>query len=423
MMQNNRMVTEPARRVKITGRYDVVVVGGGVAGVAAAVAASRCGAKTLLVEKEYALGGLATLGLVVAYLPLCDGKGKQVSFALAEELLLLTTHDGSAAVPQCWLKNGDQEKRSKQRYSLHFNAASAILLLEEFICDNGIDLLYDTRFSTVIKSNGRIEAGVFENKSGRIAVECGSIVDSTGDADVCFAAGEQTISLDTNTAGGWYYTTGEEGLELFKLYRPFDPEGKVVPENGGKGYSGSDGRSVTEHMLDSRVMIREHIAAIRSIRGDETIWPFLIPTFAGFRMTRRLKGGMDFPANDRESYADSIGLIGDWRKRGPVYSIPFRALAAVSTLNLVAAGRCISAGGYGWDQSRSIPACAVTGQAAGTAAAISDAPSLIDTDKLQHNLRNQGCKLHPNEEVTRYCATIRKMKSTGDADNPVDTCN
>lgn len=391
------MVTEPARKVKITGRYDVVVVGGGVAGVAAAVAASRCGAKTLLVEKEYALGGLATLGLVVAYLPLCDGKGKQVSFALAEELLLLTTRDGSAAVPQCWLKNGDHAKRSNQRYCLHFNAASVILLLEEFICDNGIDLLYDTRFSTVIKSNGRIQAAVFENKSGRIAIECGSIVDSTGDADVCFAAGEQTISLDTNTAGGWYYATSDKGPELFKLYKPFDPEGNIVPENGGKGYSGSDGRSVTELMLDSRTMIREHVAGIRSKRGDEAIWPFLVPTFAGFRMTRRLKGRTDFLACDRKIYSDSIGLIADWRESGPVYSIPFSALAAVSTPNLVTAGRCISADGYGWDQSRSIPGCAVTGQAAGTAAAISDIPALIDTGKLQQKLRNHGCKLHPDE--------------------------
>ncbi|MCD4823482.1 MAG: FAD-dependent oxidoreductase [Phycisphaerae bacterium] len=397
MKQIDGTVTEPARNIKITGRYDVVVVGGGVAGVAAAVAASRCGAKTLLVEKEYALGGLATLGLVVAYLPLCDGRGQQVSFALAEELLLLTTRDGSATVPQCWLKNGDQAKRASERYFLHFNPASAILLLEEFICDNGVDLLYDTRFSTVIKSNGRIEAAVFENKSGRIAIECGSIVDATGDADICVAAGEQTISLDTNTAGGWYYATSDKGLELFKLYKPFDPEGKVVPENGGKGYSGSDGRSVTEHMLDSRAMIRQHVAGIRSKRGDETIWPFLIPTFAGFRMTRRLKGRTDFLASDREIYADSIGLIGDWRESGPVYSIPFSALAAVSTSNLVTAGRCISADGYGWDQSRSIPACVVTGQAAGTAAAFSDTPALIDTGKLQQELGNQGCKLRLDE--------------------------
>lgn len=398
-MRTDKTITEPTRKVQITGRYDVVVVGGGIAGVAAAVAAARGGAKTLLVEKEFALGGLATLGLVVAYLPLCDGKGKQVSFALAEEMLLLTTRDGSAAVPQCWGKNGDQAKRSKQRYFLEYNAASVVLLLEEFVCDNGIDLLYDTRFSTVIKNKERIEAVVFENKSGRFAVECGSIVDATGDADVCVSAGEQTISLDTNTAGGWYYATSSKGQELFKLYKPFDPEGKIIPDNGGKGYCGSDGRSVTDHMLDSRAMIRQHIGDIRSERRDEKIWPFLIPTLAGFRMTRRIKGRTDFLACNRKFHADSIGLIGDWRKSGPVYSIPFSALTAISTTNLVTAGRCISANGYGWDQSRAIPACAVTGQAAGTAAAISDTPALIDTGKLQQTLKNNGCKLHLDEDA------------------------
>ena len=190
--------------------------------------------------------------------------------------------------------------------------------MEKFVCDNGVDLLYDTRFSTVIRDNDRIEAVIFENKSGRFAIECGSIVDATGDADVCSAAGEQTISLDTNTAGGWYYANSSKGLELFKLYRPFDPEGKIVPENGGKGYSGSNGCSVTAHMLDSRTMIRRHIAEIRSKRDDETIIPFLIPTFAGFRMTRRLKSAVDFLACDRKDYGDSIGLIGVWRKPGPV---------------------------------------------------------------------------------------------------------
>ena len=68
-------------------RYDVVVCGGGVAGVAAALAAARHGARTCLLEKEYALGGLATLGLIVVYLPLCDGEGVQMSGGLAEELL------------------------------------------------------------------------------------------------------------------------------------------------------------------------------------------------------------------------------------------------------------------------------------------------------------------------------------------------
>ena len=72
----NSFVTEPERRLEIKEKYDVVVVGGGIAGISAALAAARGGAKTLLIEKEFSLGGLATLGLVTIYLPLCDGRGR-----------------------------------------------------------------------------------------------------------------------------------------------------------------------------------------------------------------------------------------------------------------------------------------------------------------------------------------------------------
>lgn len=108
---------EPARKTPIVGAYDVAVVGGGVAGIAAALAAARCGAKTILIEKQFALGGLATLGLVTIYLPLCDGCGRQVSFGLAEELLRLSIRHGwEDRYPAPWLENGTQEERKKRRF-------------------------------------------------------------------------------------------------------------------------------------------------------------------------------------------------------------------------------------------------------------------------------------------------------------------
>ena len=82
-------IFESGKKINLYNNYDVVVCGGGIAGVSAALSAARAGAKTLLIEREFALGGLATLGLIVVYLPLCDGKGKQVSFGIVEELLRL----------------------------------------------------------------------------------------------------------------------------------------------------------------------------------------------------------------------------------------------------------------------------------------------------------------------------------------------
>ncbi|NLG37001.1 MAG: FAD-dependent oxidoreductase, partial [Clostridiales bacterium] len=81
---------EEQNRIPVQGSYDVVVVGGGVAGVAAAGAAARSGARTLLIEKSISLGGLATIGLINIYLPLCDGMGHKVTTGIAEELLLLS---------------------------------------------------------------------------------------------------------------------------------------------------------------------------------------------------------------------------------------------------------------------------------------------------------------------------------------------
>lgn len=132
-------ITEPARKIPVRGDYDVVVCGGGIAGVAAAVAAARSGASVCLLEKECALGGLATLGLVVVYLPLCDGMGHLVSTGLAEELLLLSARDGSAEVPACWQPGGGREERKTTRYLLEFNPASYILELERFVVDSGVD--------------------------------------------------------------------------------------------------------------------------------------------------------------------------------------------------------------------------------------------------------------------------------------------
>ena len=111
-------VIEPQRRLAIRDRYDVIVVGGGIAGVAAAVAAAREGAKTCLIEKEYALGGLATLGNIIIYLPLCDGMGHKVSGGLAEALLKLSVCDGSQDstsggrdIPDCWKHPAPPEQR------------------------------------------------------------------------------------------------------------------------------------------------------------------------------------------------------------------------------------------------------------------------------------------------------------------------
>ena len=93
MSKSHAVIVEPSRELEVLGDYDVVVVGGGIAGVAAALASARGGAKTCLLEKFCALGGLATIGNVIIYLPLCDGRGHQVSAGICEELFRLSVND------------------------------------------------------------------------------------------------------------------------------------------------------------------------------------------------------------------------------------------------------------------------------------------------------------------------------------------
>ena len=99
----------------INSECDCLIAGGGFAGISAALAAARQGAKVVLVEKAFILGGLGTAGIVTIYLPLCDGNGRQVSFGIAEELFRLSIEHGAEdRYPDAWLEQGKEEKRKKQ---------------------------------------------------------------------------------------------------------------------------------------------------------------------------------------------------------------------------------------------------------------------------------------------------------------------
>lgn len=397
-MSNPETILEPERRTPVLGAYDVVIVGGGIAGVAAAVASARVGASTALVEKESALGGLATLGNVVKYLPLCDGAGNKVCGGLAEELGRLAVQEGGGEMPDCWQDGGDFQARRRTRFVLTFNPVSYLLALEQTVVEAGVDLWYDTRLCAVTKRDGALEALSVENKSGRNALRCKAVVDASGDADVCTLAGEETVSHDTNVACGWFHYAKGGQVHLQPLTQPFafDPSG--LPE-GVRGYSGTDGRDVTAQILESRRLIRQRLERLRADAPHIRLSPVFVPTIATFRMTRRLKGELELSLADAgRHFPDSVGVAAHWRKKGVVFQIPLRALAAAHTRNLLAAGRCVSARGECWDVLRVIVPAAVTGEAAGTAAALAAGLcageiAALNTETLQARLVSQGVPL------------------------------
>ena len=385
--------------IPVVDTTDVLVAGGGIAGIAAALSASRGGAKVLLIEKSVAFGGLATLGNVIVYLPLCDGTGRQVSAGIAEELLLLaettnTEHTpgvrpGFASIPVCWRESSSREARTTKRYTVEYNASTYLLALEELLLREGVRILYDTRCISVIKEAGRISHIVVADKSGISAIGVGNVIDGTGDADICAWSDESIESCTTNVACGWFYYLSDGEVKLSRSSDRFAENPSELPV-GVTGYSCGTGSDVSAQVIASRKLMRKRLATL----GPEA-HPIGIPGMASFRMSRRLRGSSEISAKDASGHDsdDTIGIVGDWRRPGPSYAIPFGSLYG-RTPNLLAVGRCISVANDLWDVTRAIPACAVTGQAAGSAAALAVSsrcdPSEVAVTDLRESLQKDG---------------------------------
>lgn len=182
--------------VPIIDDYDVIVIGGGVAGMGAALSAKRNGCQVLLIEKGVCLGGLATLGLIVYYEPLCDGKGPKIMTGIAEELLKASIKYGFNTLPEEWKSNSTLKMETNKRYQTHFSAPAFTLALDEIIDVWGIDILYDTVFSTTVMDGKGCEGIILESKSGKIAYTAKTFIDTTGDLDVMSRSGAPYVVND-----------------------------------------------------------------------------------------------------------------------------------------------------------------------------------------------------------------------------------
>ena len=390
-------------KTPITHQCDVLVAGGGVAGIAAALAAARQGAKVCLIEKQFMLGGLGTAGLVTIYLPLCDGEGTQVSFGIAEELLRLSIcHGYEKDYPAAWLDGGSDEEKKKHRFQVRYNPQLFAIEAEQLLLQEGIKILYGTSICSVSKEEDKITSVIIENKSGRSAIAVKSVVDATGDADVCVFAGEDTaLYKSQNVLVSWYYYTGQKGYDLNMLgYIEAPDELKSEKEKelslGRRHFQGVDGEEISEMMCLSHEALLKDVLERRT--KDDTFFPVTMATIPQLRMTRRVQGMYTMTLqDDRAEFEDSVGMVGNWRKRGPVYEVPFSCLHGNKVKNLITAGRCISANDPMWEIMRVIPVCAVTGEAAGIAAAMTDDFMGIDIAELQKRLQEQGVKLFYEE--------------------------
>lgn len=383
---------------------DVLVCGGGVAGVAAAVSAARSGKRVILTERMFMLGGLATAGLVTIYLPLCDGNGNQVSFGLAEELLKLSVahwHDNERGYSN-WIENPQINTDKTPRYEVNFNPQLFAISVEQLLIKENVKILYGTTAVATSVENNKIRAVICENKSGRFGITAKSYVDAAGDADLAKFSDTPTETFKQgNVLAAWYYSNKNNGYGLNMLGFADIPDSQKSENNkvellSNMRYSGLDGDEISAMMCRTHNSIMNSVSKGQEEYGD--FQPVTIATIPQLRMTRRVRG--EYTLDDIEThkyFGDSIGLVSNWRKRGPIYEVPFRTLYNSKTKNLVFAGRVTSCTDEMWDIMRVIPCCAVTGEAAGIAASMCDDMAKLDVSKLQKELKYRGVKLHCND--------------------------
>jgi hypothetical protein len=397
-------------------------VGGGIAGIAAALESVRSGLHTALVEKTILWGGLATSGLVPVYMPLCDGSGRQVTFGIAEELLEWSIKYGPGHIPAGWTDGTQEEYDTRykdlyvqgkldKRYATIFSPVAFAWGLDEVLYGSGVDLWLDTLACQPIMVGNRVTGVEVENKSGRITIKATCVVDASGDADVAYRAGAPCEEQGSYPSFLGQYTSlalareavaNDSGERLVTYHTAGANEFAQGCPEGARKYAATDGRDVTQFIMESRKVARQKMAVQQKAGGDtsrQNLYPATLPTMAQFRMTRRIVGHETVYADQRNRYCESsVGLIADCRKTDAVWEVPYGSLVPQRVENLLVVGRCTSAEGYAWQVTRLIPAAALSGQIASIAAAIAvrgnTSPDKLEIEDIQKAAEDRDFLLH-----------------------------
>lgn len=435
-----KKISEPAREIEVLGEYDVLVCGGGPAGVCAGLAAARAGKKTLLIEQFGCLGGMATSGLhqkVAVFF--AQGGNPEIVGGIGKEIADRACKDFDASYPTS---------------GLVVEIEGFKYLLDRMAEESGLEVLFYSQVSDAIVQADRVAGVKLNNKSGRFAALGNVVIDCTGDADVAFRAGcrmmhgrpedgrMQPVTLMYRVGGvDWpraaEYWREDSGLKRFckraaeeRLMGPWQTQLMGFwwmpsrPDQVGVNFThmhldGSSAFDLTRAAIEGRKQVREAVEAMRTlVPGFEK--SYLIDTAAmiGVRETRRIFGEYVLTAQDimnQAIFEDSIGLGGAFidihNTEGPgmdaksgfhlppggYYSIPYRTLVPEKIDGLLVAGRCHSATHEAAGSTRWMSQCMVMGQAAGTAAALAVdegcQPREVNVSKLQSRLSQAGAIL------------------------------
>jgi glycine/D-amino acid oxidase-like deaminating enzyme len=417
-------ILEPARETPVFERSDVLVVGGGAAGVSAAVAAARAGADVVLVERYGSLGGLATGGLIVLLLTLDDGRGRPVIGGLCQELTERLVAAGGAFHPprgewgsddaelvrryfRWGLVWGGSGAHHRVRYSVAYDPELMRQLLNEVVLEAGVKLRFHMWGADALVEGDRLRGVVFQSKAGREAILADVVIDATGDGDVLASAG---CAMEHQRVHPWlWFRVGgvrdveaaqERGAAFFRTPSPgvvLFPWGAAA--SGGSRIDPVDPRELTRAEIECRAKVMEQFRALRSSEPELADAHLCnVATQLGITESRRLVGRAVLTRDQmNRDCDDAICITGHWTKYEAVYAIPYRCLLPAELHNALAAGRLISVDHRVHHATKEIPACMAVGEAAGTAAALAlergGDVSAVDAKLLRHRLAEAGALL------------------------------
>jgi hypothetical protein len=437
-------IHEPPRQTEVLGEYEVVVLGGGPAGIAAATAAARLGRSTLLIERYGFLGGMGTAAGVTNFCGLhanVHGEHRRVVEGIAAELLDRINGHGGLAAPHLVLGRIHAQAYDTPAYKM---------AADDLVLSSGVEILFHALAAGVtMEAPSKVSALLIETKSGRQAVLGRMFIDCSGDGDLAawtgapFEIGDGAGNMLYPSAmfringvdaarvdHAWSALGRLMAAEAERRGRPFPRKSPIVrPQKNpiewranltqlahtdGRAISGIDARDLSQGEIVGRKQIADLFEFLKTVPGFEQSYIVDIAPQIGIRETRRIRGAYMLTERDVlgcADFEDTIGVNGwplEVHVSGDVHfefapegsrgfnQLPYRMLQARGVENLFVAGRCASMTHLAQSAARVTGACLVMGQAAGTAAAmtlLAAGTTAIDVAKLQERLRADGAFL------------------------------
>ncbi|MGI6537537.1 MAG: FAD-dependent oxidoreductase [Caldicoprobacterales bacterium] len=425
------------REIEVRHNVDVLVVGGGPAGIAAALTAARQGKKVFLAEAHSCLGGMGTAGMVPAFMLFSDG----VNFLAAGvgEEVLNKMHEYGGKI---------------EGWNLSIKAEALKRVYDDLLLDAGVDFALHTQMVALDAADGKVNYVVFAAKSGMFAVKAKIYIDGTGDGDLAAWAGAKYEKGDADgrmMAGtlcslwaniDWDRVQKPDTRRIEDAFKDkvFTYEDRHLPGmwrvgntlGGGNightfGVDSTDEVSLTKALIWGRKSLVEYEKYYKEyLDGYENMELVATGSLLGIRESRRIIGDYVMVLDDflnRAVFDDEIGRYAypvdihasdsskesfskfekehkSYRyKKGENYGIPYRILTPAGLDNVLVSGRCVSCDRYIQSSIRVMPGCYITGQAAGMAAAIAAEQNThirgFDVRELQRRLKKMGAFL-PN---------------------------